>query len=229
MSLKRGIGNLLVALTRLIAIPTVLVAVAALVMVVPAFAMEEPCWADFNLEDCEPEDGTLVIDVTQDVANDIDSAVGGGYWASDFYTRHIRVWDFEEDPLVVVQYDGIFVTVDGPSPNDTGEVGAGVIGTMTGGYVAWFDADLLDVFLWPTEGYVGSFDYEGNPETGEVYPVSWLEQYFEEWWNWEYEWWGWMYTSVCPSNGYWINSQDGNEGDAAHPLHRSLPFRRSGR
>lgn len=209
-----------------IAVPTALVIVAALAMAIPAFAQEEPCWADFDLSDCtEGVEIEPAIDVTQDVANDLDSGIEA-WWANDVYLRSIEALPVEEDPLFVaiVQYDGTFTSFAGPSPNGSGEVGEGVTGSMQGGYVALVYGDWLEEPEWPLTGYVGLFDYDptwaddgdGIFEYGEesfsAERVSWLDQYFEDW-EFEYIWWGWQYLPVCESNGYWINSQDGNFGD----------------
>lgn len=201
---------------KLIASLLVLVAllfVIAFAVVSTAYADDfEACLEDFNLEDCVPEGGTLIIDITQTVVNDIDSGIGGNYWAYDNYDRYIRVWDFDNhvDPLTIVSYNGSFTTVAGPSPNNTGTVGEGVTGTMAGGYIAWFEASSFDP-LWPTSGYVGEFDYEGDPETGAAPGyVNWLLQYWDEYWDWSYVWWGWYYNAC--ENGWWINSSE-NEGD----------------
>lgn len=223
-------------LLRIFAVPTVLAAVVALVMVVPAFAMEEPCWTDFDLSDCVAEAteevGPPVIDVTQDVTNDLDSGVEAWWAYLNDYQRSIAGWQIEEDPLfaVIVQYDGTFTSVAGPSPNGTGEVGEGVTGTMQGGYVAFVYGEWLEDPAWPETGYVGLYDYgatwtdldeDGVFDYGEESfsdeRISWLLQYLEEGYEFEYIWWGWRYDPRCPSNGYWINSQDGNEGDILGP------------
>lgn len=197
-----------------------LLAVAAFVVIPTAYA--NGCMEDFDLEDCAPV-GDPEIDVTEDVTNSLDSGVGGNWWAYIDYERSIRA--FEENSLfVIVQYDGEFTSVEGPSPQNTGTVGAGVTGTMTGGYLARVHGELLGEPTWPTEGYVGLHDHaatwtdtddDGIFDIGEEdLPgyVNWLDQYFEEWIL-RYIWWGWQYTPLCEGNGFWINSQDGNEGD----------------
>jgi len=115
-----------------------------------------------------------------------------------------------------VQYNGEFETVagTGTSPGATGTVGEGVTGTMQGGYIAYVNGDMLEESGWPLTGHAGNFDYQANPETGEIPGyVSWPAQYFEDDLVFEYQWWGWEYLPLCPSNGSWVNSSDGNQGD----------------
>ncbi len=192
-------------------IASILAILALLAMPVAVYA---DCVDDFDLSDCGPTSVDPTVDVTQGVTNDVDSGVGGNYWAYDDYQRSIRVWEIEESWYAVVQYNGQFETVAGTSPNATGTVGEGVTGTMQGGYVAYVSGDMLEQSGWPTQGYVGSFDYQGDPETGEIPgAVSWPTQYFDDDFVFEYAWWGWQYLPVCESNGSWVNSQDGNAGD----------------
>lgn len=190
------------------------IAVLALIGAVPlAVLADDDCAADFDLSDCGP-DYDPTIDVTQGVENDIDSGVGGNYWAYDDYGRQIRVWEIDESWYAVVQYNGTFQTIEGTSPGATGVVGEGVTGTMQGGYIAYLNAEMLEETGWPLTGYVGSYDYQGDPETGEVPGyVSWPAQYFEDDLVFEYAWWGWEYLPVCESNGSWVNSSDENVGD----------------
>ena len=54
--------------------------------------------------------GTLVVNVTQQVLNDIDSGYFG-YWAQDNYTRQIQIWQLTENTFcVLARYEGGFVT-----------------------------------------------------------------------------------------------------------------------
>ena len=51
--------------------------------------------------------GTLVVNVTQQVLNDIDSGYFG-YWAQDNYTRQIQIWQLTENTFcVLARYEGV--------------------------------------------------------------------------------------------------------------------------
>ncbi len=186
-------------------------------LVLAAFVNIAPASAACLPDDCpppEPEGGVVIVDVTQDVTGDIDSGVAGNYWATDAYRRHIRVWEFEDDPYVaVVTYEGAFTSVAGISPGATGEVGEGVTGSLTGGYTSVMFEGEFDP-EYPTSGYIGAWDYGCDPATGECEDrPSWLDFYFEAVEGWDLYDWGFGYVPACPSNGSWVNAASGNIGD----------------
>ena len=88
--------------------------------------------------------GTLVINVIQKVTGDADSGVAGNAWAFDDYVRRIQVIQTASGSFcATVSYQGSFTTNAGPSPQNTGTVAAGVVGTFEGGYVATFTGTLI--------------------------------------------------------------------------------------
>ncbi|MEJ2102059.1 MAG: hypothetical protein P8X68_19125 [Desulfobacterales bacterium] len=61
--------------------------------------------------------GDLVLNVTLQIDNSMDSGVAGNYWAYDFLNRNIQVRQVEEGVYCAeVRDTGKFVTVEGPSP-----------------------------------------------------------------------------------------------------------------
>ncbi|MBI4283183.1 MAG: hypothetical protein HY663_01790 [Chloroflexi bacterium] len=106
-------------------------------------------------------DGTLVINVVQKVLNDNDSGVAGNAWAYDDFVRQIQVVETAAGEFcATVKYQGNFTTIEGPSPNNTGTVGDGIVGTFQGGYVSTvFDATLKTAPLARTKGSIGTYDY----------------------------------------------------------------------
>jgi hypothetical protein len=105
--------------------------------------------------------GAPIINVTQKVLNDADSGVAGNAWAFDDLVRQIRVVQTDTSTFcATVKYQGSFTTVAGPSPENTGTVGAGVVGTFEGGYTAILKGTLKETPGARTRGSIGTFDYQ---------------------------------------------------------------------
>lgn len=159
-----------------------------------------------------------VINVTQKVQNDVDSGEGG-YWAFDYYKRHIKVWPTGNGKYcVIITYDGKFYAVPGQvgPGNVSGALintatNAPVNGDMSGGYRAEITGTLLSTTVWSTNGNVGTTNYQCNIAAVCPGRISWLDQYFNPGYGFAYSWWGWKYDGG--SHGTWINSQDGNSGN----------------
>lgn len=193
-------------------------ALMALLFLCPASVMAGPSerlnfGAELNAAQCDPAGGNLVINVVQRITGDIDSGVGGNYWAIDEYNRHIQVWEVGPGSFcAVVKYTGSFSTVAGVSPGATGTLSADVTGTLEGGYRAVITGTLKSAPLWKTKGNVGSYDYGCDPSNGTCTGrSSWTDKYFEDGYGFSYAWWGWTYHAG--DNGSWVNSSDGNSGD----------------
>jgi hypothetical protein len=156
--------------------------------------------------------GSPLINVNQKIFNDIDSAVGGTYWAYDDIVRHITVVSLGGNSYCAsVQYQGSFTTVSGPSPNGTGIVADGIIGTFQGGYTAHFTGAFNPVTK--TKGSIGAVDYACVASTGQC-PASfdWTTLFFTGGaGGFDQVWWGWVYHAG--NNGTWINALSGNSGD----------------
>jgi hypothetical protein len=157
--------------------------------------------------------GKQVINVTEKVVNDADSAVGGTFWALDSFTRQIQVSQVSATSFcATVSYEGGFVTFAGNSPSGAGEVSAGIKGTMSGGYVATFDGTMLASPAWKTKGSVGTVDYQCDQLDNCPGYVDWVAQFFGPGYtNFDQPYWGWEYKTA--KNGSWINASAGNSGD----------------
>ena len=139
--------------------------------------------------------------------------MAGNYWALDTYERQIKVYQTTTagNYCALVRYDGKFVTFAVASPQNTGTVGAGVKGEMEGGYRGIITGSLKASPLWTTHGNVGVFDYACDILGNCPGRVSWLAQYFDAGYGFDYGWWGWEYKTE--NNGSWINAVTGNSGD----------------
>lgn len=158
-------------------------------------------------------DGDLVVNVTQAVVNDIDSGYHG-YWAYDDYRRHLQAWQVGEDEYcAVVAYRGTFDAVEGQLSPGTGDDGGEPLsgderGRLLGGYAATIEGPFLDDPAWPTRGFVGTFDYEGDVQAGtRPGAVRWDYQYFDQTdpaFAFSFDWWGWIYRGG--RYGTWVNA-----------------------
>jgi hypothetical protein len=172
-----------------------------------------------------------VINVTQKVQNDVDSGFGG-YWAFDYYTRHITVWKTgspaESTYCATVVYDGQFYAVPGQvSPGASGglintSTNAPVNGDMTGGKRVTFTGTLLTTPTtgWPNFGTVtpvSNYQCDINnvcPGFNALFPTnsSWVVKYFSgSPVSTNLAWWGWKYNGG--SHGTWINECANNATD----------------
>ncbi len=158
--------------------------------------------------------GTLVINVVQKVLNDADSGVAGNVWAFDDLVRQIQVVQLDSSTFcATVSYQGNFTTNEGPSPNNTGLVGDGVVGTFQGGYTSV----LFTAALTPTarvKGSIGTIDYQCDTTFDCPGYVDWTTLYFNKGAGVSLDplsWWGWVYHAG--NNGSWTNAVSGNSGD----------------
>ncbi len=175
---------------------------------------------------CGKKLGSPVIEVTQKVQNDADSGETGNYWAFDYYTRHIKVWQTvapgETTPgtyCAIVTYDGSFYAIPGQVGPGNRPAGAlintstdePVHGSMTGGRRATITGTLLATPTWKTHGSVGTTNYQCNISGTCTGLVSWVNQYFVSGASYTDDWWGWQYRGG--SHGTWINAVTGNSGN----------------
>lgn len=164
--------------------------------------------------------GKLVININHGVLNDVDSAVGGGAWATDNYKREVMVIQAEDGSFcALTRYRGTILTDDGKSPGGIADaLSEGIKGTIRGGYRTTIFTGTLD----PTpaharKGNIGTFDYGCDVETdsGEHETCtglfSWPGTYFTSHSDIDFDWWGWIYRT--PNNGTWINACDGPDPD----------------
>ena len=186
------------------------------VAIIPAFAAPAPSdhtnfGSTLNASTCNTS-GSPVVNITFKVTNDSDSGVAGNAWANDNYNKHVQVWQQSDGSFcAIAKYQGQFVTFAGPSPENTGTVGAGVKGTFEGGYQATFNGTLNPNL--PTKGNIGSFDYQCNGTFTCPGSYDWAGAYFgstaDATFNQPY--WAWNYHAG--NNGSWVNAISGNQGD----------------
>lgn len=168
-----------------------------------------------------PATGKPIINVTQKVQNDADSAVGGGFWAFDYFTRQIKVWDTTTPGTycAVVTYTGNFYAVPGQVNPENAPLGQEinspmdepVNGPFSGGYRAIIaGGTLVSSPTWPTHGTVPTTNYQCNIAGTCPGSIDWVSQYFSGTPGFNQEWWGWKYNGG--SHGTWINASTGNSG-----------------
>jgi hypothetical protein len=202
----------------------VLACTAFLLLATPAFASDSDLRlgskGQLNGAACDKE-GRVVINVEEKVKNDVDSGYGGN-WAIDNYTRHIKVWQTDDnDPTTwcaTLTYDGKFNAAEGATgPGGTGTIGPGVQGEMRGGYRATFNGTLKTLPLWPTHGSVGTVDYGCDITGATCNYLSWPGQYFDGVTNFVQTWWGWIYKAD-KKHGTWLNQIDVLQADSGNIL-----------
>jgi hypothetical protein len=166
-----------------------------------------------QLNQSECPNGTLVVNAVQKITKDADSGVGGNAWALDDEIRHIQVVQLDDGSFcATLSYQGSFSTLAGASPQNTGTVGDGVVGTFEGGYRSTiFTGHLLSTPLAKTKGSIGSFDYNCDSTFNCPGYVDWTTLYFSDTQGFDLEWWGWTYHAG--NNGSWVNAIGGNSGD----------------
>lgn len=160
-----------------------------------------------------------VVDVSFKLVNDFDSAVGGNAWANDTINRNLDIWNTSgNNYCAIVSDNGSIVTFNGPSPNGTGNVDAGIKGNMDGGYrTVAFTGAFAGNALYKTHGNLGTFDLACSPSTAPGYTCDGTHPNFGNYFS-DVDansvglaWWGWEYNTC--QNGSWINSIDANFGD----------------
>ena len=166
-----------------------------------------------NPSACENKTGAPVMDITLKVKNDIDSAVGGSYWAYDNNQKQIQVWKTTDDIntyCAVVRYEGQFSAIAGqPSPQGSGSIESDFQGTFEGGAILHIVGEFKPMNN-PVKGKTDTFDRKCNIDGNGCVGKSWVKTYFPDS-SYSYGWWGWIYNGG--SHGVWVNSADGNQGD----------------
>ena len=135
--------------------------------------------------------GTLVVNVSYKVKNDLDTGVPIANvqydWAVDAYARRVLVYQTGANTFCATTTSrGSFATLAGHSPGGTGIIPAGITGTFNGGYVtAPFHGTLLATPLSPTTGDLGTKDFacvasaDHNDATKSCPGTfDWFSQYF---------------------------------------------------
>ncbi len=135
--------------------------------------------------------GTLVVNVSYSVKNDLDTGVPIGNvqydWAVDAYARHVLVFQTGANTFCATTTSrGTFTTLAGHRPGGTGMIPAGITGTFNGGYVtAPFQGTLLTTPLSPRTGDLGTKDFAcvasaDHNDATKACPgtFDWFSQYF---------------------------------------------------
>lgn len=164
-----------------------------------------------------------VINVFHEVRNDVDSRVSGGVWAVDNYKRTIKVWDqtvpFPPFKLYCakVEYDGLFTTLGGESPQGTDpSLAVGITGSMSGGFLTTvFTGTLNPTPGKPTSGNLGVTNYRcTSSDPGDHSSCTnlwnWQTTYFTSTTGLDYDYWGWSYDG--DEHGTWNNLCTGKPG-----------------
>ncbi len=158
--------------------------------------------------------GSPIVNVAQSIKNDADSGQAGNYWGFDTFTRTIQLWKTSTSNVfcAVVRYQGSFVAEKGQtSPGNTGVLSGDERGPIQGGYAAAITGTLLTQPLWPLKGNVGVTDYQCDLSGNCPGAITWVGQYFNPDYSFDYSWWGWIYRAGAKHT--WVNSSEGNSGD----------------
>lgn len=179
--------------------------------------------------------GNQVINVVEVVVNDVDSGQAGNWWAFDFFTRRIQVWNTGPDTYcgVVKYYKATFQAIAGQkSPGSTGTTGGILtgdeVGTFAGGYQASITGqlDVSDPSNWPLRGNVSPNPVDYQCDTSGNCPgyIDWTTKYFntsDPSFSFTLPAWGWRYIGhdkpgapdAGKPDGVWVNASTGNSGD----------------
>jgi hypothetical protein len=146
--------------------------------------------------------GKQVVNVTYTLYNDLDSGLAGNNWANDTLNRHLQIWQNGTTFCAAVSDNGNFVTINGPSPGNTGQVPNGLTGVINGGYTTGDYPSSFTSQNYSTKGNLGSFD------ANETHPS--ILSYTPDW-AFSQPSWGWQYHTA--KNGDWTNASAGTHGD----------------
>lgn len=192
-----------------------LLAVAALMATaLPASADSPLDWSkETNRSACDAR-GAPVVNINQRVTGDIDSGFNGG-WAVNTYMRTIQLWEIADGTYcAVVRYSGTFDAMAGavsPGEGSDSVLDGNEDGNFVGGYRAIIEGTLVSDSAWTDRGTVGHFDYECVGLGDCPGAVNWVDQYFDEDYDFTYEFWGWIYRAG--RHGTWVNAKTGSSGD----------------
>jgi hypothetical protein len=161
---------------------------------------------------CGGNPGSLLVNVVQQVAGDLDAGVNNNFWAANTYSRSLQVWQAGPNTYCVdVRYLGTFITLSGQSPQGTASITSGIAGTFKGGYRGTVIGTLNSGTSKATRGSIGQIDYGCAAGGTCANRVSWLTYYFNPGYALSYDFWGWVYEAG--SNGSWVHASSGNKGD----------------
>ncbi len=163
---------------------------------------------------CTNTVGSSPTTFVQHIANDPDSAVPGGNWALDTFTRTIQVWEDTGHECALATDSGTFDTTSAPnkiSPQNGVPLPQNITGTMNGstfGEITGGTFDQLGTSLNT------SIDCSGADTATCASGLTgyWVQALFGNSASYDYgNNWGWTYTATNDST--WVNSASGNIGD----------------
>ena len=182
------------------------IASVAVLLAGTAFAAPtHPTFGTFVNAGDVPNGSKLVLNITLDVVNDLDSGICGNNWAVDNCNKQIKVWLVPDGSFyAVVRYAGKFTTIAGQkSPGDCSQTEGSGTGTFEGGYVATFSAT----------SYTSAFGYKGTVDYSTPNYFDWTS-YFPGFGSFTQTQWGWTYHYKSQT---WNNFASGNSGNIVVP------------
>ncbi len=160
---------------------------------------------------CSVPGSTMVVGVSYTLLDDADSGFGGNAWANDTIYRTLKIWQEPDSSYCAAVSDiGLFVTYAGTSPSGTSTVSAGVVGVISGGYIATFTGTPNASPGYATHGFLGAFDLQCDQSFNcpGAHP-SFLSYFDVPTYN--EPAWGWIYRTS--RHGTWVNQAGGSSGD----------------
>jgi hypothetical protein len=158
--------------------------------------------------------GTLVLNVTYRVVNDVDTGVKGNNWAFDTYTRAVRVWRKAPGRYCSAStYRGTFESLAGWSPAGKVQIPAGIRGTFSGSSVTRFGGTFARGTA-AVRGFLGVKDFActSADEKGECSGTwDWLRAYFTDISGFRYVRYAFMYTARENGKGIWRDTFTGGK------------------
>jgi hypothetical protein len=159
--------------------------------------------------------GTVVVDVTQRVYDDVDAGLAGNAWASKMYNRRIVVRQTGWRTFCAYSTaGGYFTTLAGESPGTTGWLNAGISGTVMSQWRSTsFNATFLP--LAATSGALPPIDFQCKATFFCPGYADWRQLYFRDVVG--YDVWQWDWGFNGGTYGSWQHRSIGTSGDITSP------------
>jgi len=158
-----------------------------------------------------PTDKPLVVDSFITFENDADFGPAGP-WALDAGTFSIRIWRLGGDAYCLQEHEvGTFVTFGGLSPEGTGTVRSGVVGSIDGTYTDRLYGRFAPTV--PTTGFLGNLDRRCGEDGTCLTPVFSVRQsYFPSGYQ-HVDGGALDFTRAGGACGTWHQTSSGDTGD----------------
>jgi hypothetical protein len=161
--------------------------------------------------------GKLVLNLTYNVANDVDSGIQGSNWAFDDYARSLRVVRKGGNRFCAGStYDGTFTSIAGPSPSGKAMIPAGIRGTFKGSSVTTFRATFTPG-AQRVRGSLGTKDFQCTSADTKgrcAGTWDWLSAYFtsaNDFATFKYLRYAFVYHALEGGKGTWSDSLSGGK------------------